>query len=78
MQYTRMQFKNKWSKLKAEYSCWKTLLRQTGLGWDETKQNINVTESWWKNARKISSFFEMIFFHLWVMLEKTCDILYTC
>jgi hypothetical protein len=37
MQYTRMQFKNKWSKLKAEYSYWKTLLRQTGLGWDEMK-----------------------------------------
>jgi hypothetical protein len=46
MQYTRMQFKNKWSKLKAEYSCWKILLRQTGLSWDETKQNINMPESW--------------------------------
>jgi hypothetical protein len=27
MQYTRMQFKNKWLKLKVEYSCWKTLLK---------------------------------------------------
>jgi hypothetical protein len=59
MQYTRMQFKNKWSKLKAEYSCWKTLLRQMGLGWDETKQNINMPESWWKKARKVSSFLRL-------------------
>jgi nitrate/TMAO reductase-like tetraheme cytochrome c subunit len=44
--------KNKWSKLKAEYSCWKTLFRQIDLGWDETKQNINMAESWWKKARK--------------------------
>jgi hypothetical protein len=46
MQYTRMQFKNKWSKLKAGYSCWKTLFKQTSLGWDETKQNIYMPESW--------------------------------
>jgi hypothetical protein len=46
MKYTRIQFKNKWSKLKAKYSCWKTLLRQTGLGWDETKKNINMPERW--------------------------------
>jgi hypothetical protein len=32
IQYTRMQFKNKWSKLKAEYNCWKTLLKEMGLG----------------------------------------------
>ncbi|KAK3150817.1 hypothetical protein QOZ80_3AG0238170 [Eleusine coracana subsp. coracana] len=47
-----MQFKNKWSKLKVEYTCWKTLLKQTGIGWDERKQNIQMPESWWKKARK--------------------------
>jgi hypothetical protein len=57
MQYTRMQFKNKLSKLKVEYSCWKTLLRQIGIGWNEMRQNINMPESWWKKARKVSSCF---------------------
>jgi hypothetical protein len=57
MKYTRIQFKNKWSKLKGKYSCWKTLLSQTGLGWDETKKNINMPESWWKKARKVSYYF---------------------
>jgi hypothetical protein len=56
MQYTRKQFNNKWPKSKAKYSCSKTLLRQMGLGWDETKKNINMPESWWKKARKVSSF----------------------
>jgi hypothetical protein len=74
MQYTRMQFKNKWYKLKVEYSCWKTMLRQTGLGWDKTKQNINMLESLWKKARKVSFFFETILFYFCVMLEKACDI----
>jgi hypothetical protein len=58
MQYIRMQFNNKLSKLKAEYSCWKTLLRQMSLGWDEMKQNINMPESWWKKARKVSYFLD--------------------
>jgi hypothetical protein len=49
------------------------LLRLTGLGWDETKQNINMPESWWKKARKVSFFFEMMFFHLYIKLEKMCD-----
>jgi hypothetical protein len=70
MHYTRMQFKNKWSKLRAEY-----LLRQTSFGWDETMQNINMPKSWWKKARKVSFFFETMFFYLCVMLEKICDIL---
>jgi hypothetical protein len=56
IQYTRMQFKNKWSKLKAEYNCWKTLLKEIGLGWDQTEQNINMPESWWQKARKVSFF----------------------
>jgi hypothetical protein len=54
IQYTRMQFKNKWSKLKVEYNCWKTLLKETCLGWNQTKQNINMPESWWQKARKLT------------------------
>jgi hypothetical protein len=40
IQYTRMQFKNK----------------EIGLGWDQMKQNINMLESWWQKARKVTFF----------------------
>ena len=32
LRYTRLQIKNKWDKLKVEYSYWKKLRTQTGLG----------------------------------------------
>jgi hypothetical protein len=63
-----MQFKNKWSKLKVEYNCWKTLLKETGLGWDQTEQNINMPESWWHKAGKVSFDNETTFFHLCIKL----------
>ncbi|CAM0146433.1 unnamed protein product [Urochloa decumbens] len=52
--YTRKQFKNKWDKLKNDHSIWKELLKETGLGWDESGKNIVMTDSWWKiTAQKI-------------------------
>ena len=33
--YERKQFKNKWEKLKGDYTVWKELNNQTGIGWDE-------------------------------------------
>ncbi|CAN6307369.1 unnamed protein product [Urochloa humidicola] len=52
--YCRRQFKNKWDKLKKDYGIWKQLMKETGLGWDETGKNIVMSETWWKETvRKI-------------------------
>ncbi|KAJ1297024.1 hypothetical protein BS78_01G346400 [Paspalum vaginatum] len=52
--YERKQFKNKWEKLKGDYTVWKELTnrfchtKQTGIGWDETHTDIIMPEAWWK------------------------------
>jgi hypothetical protein len=33
-----MQFKNKWDKMRIEYTNWKRLSKETGLGWDTAKK----------------------------------------
>ncbi|XP_062179405.1 L10-interacting MYB domain-containing protein-like [Phragmites australis] len=33
LSYMKLQFKNRWDKLKREYATWKLLLKQTSLGW---------------------------------------------
>jgi hypothetical protein len=53
--YTKKQFKNKWEKLKVEYGIWKQLVdKQTGIGWDESGQNIDMPEEWWKKMANVS------------------------
>jgi hypothetical protein len=53
--YSRLQFKNKWDKLKQDYGIWKKLKRnETGLGWDESGKNIVMPEAWWKKTAKVS------------------------
>ena len=42
--YNRGQFKNKWAKLKVEYTAWKGLLKQTGIGWDEKKGTVRMND----------------------------------
>ncbi|XP_062224516.1 L10-interacting MYB domain-containing protein-like [Phragmites australis] len=50
--YNRGQFKNKWAKLKAQYTAWKDLLKQTSIGWDEKKGTVRTNNDRWKKMRK--------------------------
>ncbi|KAI4974638.1 hypothetical protein ZWY2020_048245 [Hordeum vulgare] len=50
---SKMQLKNKWDKLKGDWSCWNKLMRkQTGTGWDSSMGVIVMDNEWWKKARK--------------------------
>ncbi|XP_040244552.2 uncharacterized protein [Aegilops tauschii subsp. strangulata] len=50
---SKTQLKNKWDKLKGDWSCWNKLMRkQTGTGWDSSKGVIVMDNEWWKKARK--------------------------
>lgn len=52
---SKTQLKNKWDKLKGDWSCWNKLMRkQTGTGWDSSKGVIVMDNEWWKKARKVS------------------------
>lgn len=52
---SKMQLKNKWDKLKGDWSCWNKLMRkQTGTGWDSSMGVIVMDNEWWKKARKVS------------------------
>ncbi|XBI48510.1 hypothetical protein VPH35_112225 [Triticum aestivum] len=50
---SKTQLKNKWDKLKGDWSCWNKLMRkQTGTCWDSLKGVIVMDNEWWKKARK--------------------------
>ncbi|PVH37140.1 hypothetical protein PAHAL_6G254600 [Panicum hallii] len=40
LDYSKLQFKNKWDKMRKEYGNWKRLSRETGLGWDPVYKGI--------------------------------------
>jgi hypothetical protein len=67
-EYTRIQLKNKWDKLKNDYTIFKKLkLKETGGGWDSTRNTIKQDDEWWKKAKKVSS---DIFFLLFSISSK--------
>ncbi|KAG2536836.1 hypothetical protein PVAP13_9NG225073 [Panicum virgatum] len=53
IELTRRQLKNKWDKLKPDYTAWQKLMRrQTGTGFDSARGVIVMDDEWWKKARK--------------------------
>uniref|UniRef100_A0A803MR63 Myb/SANT-like domain-containing protein n=1 Tax=Chenopodium quinoa TaxID=63459 RepID=A0A803MR63_CHEQI len=54
--YDQKQLKNKWEKLKTEYTTWKNLIeKETGLGWDHEKNTIVASDQWWALKEQASS-----------------------
>ncbi|XP_037443674.1 L10-interacting MYB domain-containing protein-like [Triticum dicoccoides] len=52
LEYTRLQLKNKWDKLKTDYSNFRKLkLKETGGGWDYERNTIKQDDEWWKKAK---------------------------
>ncbi|KAG2540041.1 hypothetical protein PVAP13_9NG526000 [Panicum virgatum] len=49
IELTRRQLKNKWDKLKPDYTAWQKLMRrQTGTGFDSARGVIVMDDEWWK------------------------------
>jgi hypothetical protein len=56
--YRKIQFKNKWDKMRSEYANWKRLAKETGLGWDPVKK----TYAWWKKENKVNICVTILFY----------------
>lgn len=51
--YDQKQLKNKWEKLKTEYTTWKNLVeKETCLGWDHERNTIVASDEWWAIQEK--------------------------
>ncbi|PVH62700.1 hypothetical protein PAHAL_3G373900 [Panicum hallii] len=49
---SKTQIKNKWDRLKNDWSIWQKLLwNQTGTGWDNTRGVINMDNEWWEKMK---------------------------
>lgn len=56
LEYTQTQLKNKWDKLKGDFSMFKKLkFRETGAGWDYVNNTVSQDDEWWKKAKIVSS-----------------------
>ncbi|KAJ1253444.1 hypothetical protein BS78_K256100 [Paspalum vaginatum] len=52
IELSRTQLKNKWDKLKPEFTAWQKLMgRQTGTGWDHLKKTIDMDPEWWRKMK---------------------------
>uniref|UniRef100_A0A8I7BJF6 Myb/SANT-like domain-containing protein n=1 Tax=Hordeum vulgare subsp. vulgare TaxID=112509 RepID=A0A8I7BJF6_HORVV len=52
LEYTRIQLKNKWDKLKSDYSNFRKLkLKEIGGGWDYERNTVKQDVEWWKKAK---------------------------
>ncbi|KAL6146121.1 hypothetical protein ACLB2K_056804 [Fragaria x ananassa] len=53
--YDKSQLKNKWDLLKKEWKLWKDLIgKETGLGWNLTKNIVDASDEWWRNKIQIN------------------------
>ena len=53
---SKTQIKNKWDKLKADWTIWlKLKRRQTGTGWNNATQTIDMEAEWWKKVKNVSA-----------------------
>ena len=49
--HTRKQLRNKWDKLKTNFSILKQLINmETGIRWDASHKNIVMPDTWWKKT----------------------------
>jgi hypothetical protein len=66
IELTKTQIKNKWDKLKRDWTIWQKLMRlQTGTGWDSGKGVIVIDNEWWRKTKNVSFYdFER---HLYVL-----------
>ena len=59
---SKTQLKNKWDKLKTDYSNFRKLkLKETGGGWDYERNTIKQDAEWWKKAKIVSRDFSYLF-----------------
>ena len=50
---TKLQWKNRWDKLKPDLVAWQKVLKQTGLG-QNADGEITMDDDWWKKTKKVT------------------------